>query len=76
METQSPTPQSDPFETKRIQFRSCISHIPVGGNRVLTQIFGQDLPHEHIRDKWEHIVWCDSCRQWVALKRGCVDRHN
>lgn len=64
------------FETKRVRLRRCYDHIAVGGNAVLTQIFGQDLPAEFIRDKWENIVWCESCRQWVALKPGCVTAHN
>jgi hypothetical protein len=66
----------DPFVTKRVRLTSCYDHIPVGGNRVLDKVWGQDLPRAMVRDKWEHILWCDSCRQWVATKPGCVDRYN
>lgn len=67
--------QEDAFSRKRVITR-CYDHIAVGGNAVLDQIFGQDLPHAFIRDKWENIVWCVNCRQWVALKKGCVTAHN
>lgn len=78
--TDPTTPESEPvqpdiFTTKRRVTR-CYDHIAVGGRAVLDQVFGQDLPHAFVRDKWEHIVWCVGCRQWVALKKGCVTAHN
>ena len=61
------------FEVKRRSCNDCGQHHYVGSAPVRTQFFGTQLSAAEIRERWENIVWCNRCHQWVQMRKGCVE---